>query len=152
MKNELTGSLKKLFERDLDKLAVEMNLYSDEKDIWRVRGETKNTAGNLCLHLCGNLQHYVGVGLGKSEYVRNREKEFSERDVSREDLLKEIAKTKATVSLALENFESSLLDATYPLPVFDYPMTNSYFLLHLLGHLNYHLGQINYHRRMMDRC
>ena len=149
MKNELIETLIKLLERDLDKLAAELKAYRDEKSIWIVRGEINNTAGNLCLHLCGNLQHYIGVGLAKIDYKRARDREFSDKDVSRAELLNLVAKTKETVLSALRNFDASLLDTEYPLPVFDYQMTHTYFLVHLAGHLNYHLGQINYHRRLI---
>jgi hypothetical protein len=149
MKNELIETLIKLFERDLDKLAVELNAYRDERAIWSVRGEINNTGGNLCLHLCGNLQHYIGVGMAKTDYKRDREREFADKDIPRAELLKLIAATKDTVLKALRNFDPSLLNSEYPLPVFDYPMTHTYFLVHLAGHLNYHLGQINYHRRLI---
>ncbi len=149
MKNELVETLIKLFERDLNKLASELSQYRDEKSIWLLRGEIKNTAGNLCLHLCGNLQHYIGVGLAKTDYKRDRDREFSDKDISRADLLKLVAITKETVLNALRNFDPSLLDSEYPLPVFDYAMTHTHFLVHLQGHLQYHLGQINYHRRLV---
>jgi uncharacterized damage-inducible protein DinB len=149
MKNELIETLIKLFERDLNKLALELSQYRDERLIWTVRGEIKNTAGNLCLHLCGNLHHYIGVGLAKSDYKRDRDREFSDKDISREELLKLIAKTKETVLAALRNFDVSLINSEYPLPVFDYAMTHTHFLVHLQGHLQYHLGQINYHRRLI---
>jgi uncharacterized damage-inducible protein DinB len=149
MKNELIETLIRLFERDLDKLVVELNLYRDERSIWTVRGEINNTAGNLCLHLCGNLQHYIGVGMAHTDYKRNREREFADKDISRTDLLGELAKTKKTVLDALRNFDPALLESEYPLPVFDYPMTHTFFLVHLAGHFNYHLGQINYHRRLI---
>lgn len=151
MKNELIETLIKLFERDLNKLTTELNNYRDERLIWQVRGEISNTAGNLCLHLCGNLQHYIGVGLAKTDYKRDRDREFSDKNISRDELLKLVAKTKDTVLGALRNFDAALLETEYPLPVFDYKMTYTHFLVHLQGHLQYHLGQINYHRRLITR-
>lgn len=149
MKNELIETLTKLFERDLNKLASELTQYPDEESIWKIRGEIKNSAGNLCLHLCGNLLHYVGVGLANTDYKRDRDREFSDKNIPREDLLKLVATTKEVVLSALRNFEAGRLDSEYPLPVFDYPMTYTHFLVHLQGHLQYHLGQVNYHRRLI---
>lgn len=149
MKNELIETLIRLFERDLNKLTTELNNYRDERSIWQLRGEINNTAGNLCLHLCGNLQHYIGVGLANTDYKRDRDREFSDKGISRAELLKLVAKTKDTVLNALRNFDASKLDSEYPLPVFDYQMTHTHFLVHLQGHLQYHLGQINYHRRLI---
>jgi hypothetical protein len=39
-----------------------------------------NSAGNLCLHLIGNLNHFIGATLGNTGYVRNREQEFSSKE------------------------------------------------------------------------
>jgi len=143
------GDLKKIFERDLDQLAQEISAYSNESDLWVVKGEIKNSAGNLCLHLCGNLQHFVGKVLGGTDYVRNREAEFADKHIPRATLLKEIATTKKVVSDVLHNMSPAQLDQTYPVQVFGEPMTTGFFLIHLATHLTYHRGQINYHRRLL---
>ncbi len=143
------GDLKKIFERDLDQLAQEISAYSNESDLWVVKGEIKNSAGNLCLHLCGNLQHFVGKVLGGTDYVRNREAEFADKHIPRATLLKEIATTRKVVSDVLHNMSPAQLDQTYPVQVFGEPMTTGFFLIHLATHLTYHRGQINYHRRLL---
>ena len=74
-------TLSQLFLRDLDKLKTEITSFKDEKKIWEISGDIKNSAGNLCLHLCGNLQHFIGAVLGNSGYVRNRDAEFSRKNV-----------------------------------------------------------------------
>jgi uncharacterized damage-inducible protein DinB len=143
-------TLLKLFDRDLQRLEEEINLYQTEEAIWRLDGEIKNTAGNLCLHLCGNLQHYIGANLGHTSYVRNRDNEFAAKGISKADLIAEVQKTKQTVREALETLKPSVLEAEYPEKIFDYPTTTAYFLIHLTAHLNYHLGQVNYHRRILQ--
>jgi hypothetical protein len=149
MKTLLTDTYIFLFERDLDKLESEIRQYPDEATIWKLHGEIKNTAGNLCLHLCGNLQHYVGALLGHSGYQRNRPFEFAAKSIPRETLLLEIAKTKKVVSLTLKKLNEASLTAIYPEETLGYPMTTAFFITHLFGHFGYHLGQINYHRRLM---
>ena len=144
----VVGSVKELLLRDLSKLKVEIQSYSAEKEIWELRGEIKNSAGTLCLHLCGNLQHYIGAVLGNSGYIRNREAEFSKRNISKVELLKDVNETIRLVSLVLNKLDESITGKIYPEEVFGNPMTTGYFLIHLAGHLNYHLGQINYHRRL----
>jgi len=143
-------TLLKLFDRDLQRLEEEIYLYQSEEAIWRLDGEIKNTAGNLCLHLCGNLQHYIGANLGHTSYVRNRDNEFAAKGISKADLVAEVQKTRQTVWGTLENLKPSVLEAEYPEKVYDYPMTTAYFLIHLTAHLNYHLGQVNYHRRILN--
>jgi len=145
----ITESILTIIDRDLKKLEDEINLYPTEESLWTTAGAIKNPGGNLCLHLCGNLQHYIGAVLGGSGYVRNREYEFAARNISRELLIQEINKTKTAVRSALEKLEPIVLETEYPERVFNYSMTTLYFLVHLAAHLGYHLGQVNYHRRLL---
>lgn len=145
-----TKSVEAILLRDLDKLEKELNEYPDEASIWILADDIKNSAGTLCLHLCGNLQHYIGVGLGGSAYVRDRNKEFSLRDIPRATLLKEIAASRIAVKSGLSKVTPEMLEQEYPLPVFDYAMTIQHFMIHLCAHLGYHLGQVNYHRRLLS--
>lgn len=151
MSTTFLNSITKVLNRDLDLLEKEINLYSNEEKLWTLKGEIKNTAGNLCMHLCGNLQHFVGTTLGKTDYKRNREFEFSGKNVPRNELLVEIQKTKETINQVVPNLVQSDLDKDYPIQVFaNQTVSTQLFLIHLAGHLNYHLGQINYHRRILD--
>jgi uncharacterized damage-inducible protein DinB len=150
MNNLLISSVQELLLRDLTKLKQEISSYKNEEAIWKLDGEIKNTSGNLCLHLCGNLQHYIGAVLGQSGYKRNRDAEFSTRGLSKEALLREIDATLSIAPKTLVDLSPALLDQQYPEDVFGKPMTTGHFLIHLAGHLNYHLGQINYHRRLCD--
>ncbi len=146
----IINEFKELFERDFDRLHTEINSYSSQETLWKTEGSVSNSSGNLCLHLLGNLQSYIGKEIGGFEYERNREREFSAKGISKEDLLNEILFTKDIVSKSLEGMDDSLWPRIYPLQIFGKPMTYGYFLTHLYGHLNYHLGQINYHRRLID--
>lgn len=138
-----------LFLRDLNKLEEEISLYPDEKSLWKTAGTITNTAGNLCLHICGNLQHFIGAIIGKTDYVRNRDLEFSAKDVSKNDLIAEISKTRAIVEITLKNMHDTDLSQIYPVHKAGKEMNTAYMLNHLFGHLSYHLGQINYHRRLL---
>lgn len=143
-------SLQSLFKRDLNKLRTEIDSYQDEVNIWKTDKNISNSAGNLCLHLIGNLNHYIGMMLGNSGYIRNRELEFSLKDISRTKLIQQIDKTIETVGLTLEKLSAEDLQKEYPEQPLGYSMTTEYFLIHLFGHLSYHLGQVNYHRRLLD--
>lgn len=144
----LNGILINLFERDLSKLEEEIAAYETAAGIWRVPPGITNSAGNLCLHLCGNLQNYIGAILGKTGYVRNRELEFSARNVPTEDLLVLISSTRRVILTVIAGLTAEDLEKTYPEKVFLSAMSTGHFLVHLSTHLNYHLGQINYHRRL----
>lgn len=143
--------LKSLYKRDLEKLREEIGLYRDESAIWKVGGDITNSAGNLCLHLTGNLNHFIGAELGKSGYIRQRDLEFSTTGTSREGLFAMIDETIPAIENALDQVSEEDLTAEYPLVVFRESMTTGWFLMHLATHFNYHLGQINYHRRIFDQ-
>jgi uncharacterized damage-inducible protein DinB len=145
----LTRILIDIYERDLDKLRTEIESYSNETDIWKTVDGISNSAGNLCLHLTGNLQHFVGAVIGDSGYVRDRPAEFENKNVARDEMLATIDSTKAVVVDTLNKLTDEDLATTYPIEVFGEPMTTGFFLTHLATHFNYHLGQINYHRRLL---
>jgi hypothetical protein len=147
--NSTIEALIKIFEKDLNKLEEEMKLYPDEVSLWKVGPGIKNPGGNLCLHLCGNLQHFFGTVLGQSGYKRNRDYEFSAKDVPISEIIKEIQHSRRAVLSVLDKMRPEDLEKEYPVVVFEKPMTTAYFLVHLAGHLNYHVGQINYHRRLL---
>lgn len=142
--------LRSLFERDLNKLKSEIAAYTNEQNLWRVENDITNCGGNLCLHLIGNLNAFIGAALGHTGYIRQRELEFSQKDVSKADLIFQIEETIKTVDQSLEKLSEEELIKEYPLVVFKKPMTTGYFLMHLTTHLTYHMGQINYHRRLLD--
>lgn len=146
----LKDVLVELYERDLGRLKAEIELYSDEADLWKTSGEITNSAGNLTLHLTGNLKHFIGAVLGGSGFVRDRDEEFSSEGVSRAEMLADIDTTAAVLKATLEKLTDEDFAKTYPIEVFGRPMTTGFFLTHLTTHFNYHLGQINYHRRLMS--
>ncbi|EJL66538.1 DinB family protein [Flavobacterium sp. CF136] len=145
----LIETLKSLFDRDLNKLKLEIESYQNESQIWEIDKNISNSAGNLCLHLIGNLNTYIGAEIGKTGYIRNRELEFSLKDVPRSELIEKIENTILVVNKALDTLTETDLEAIYPLVVFEKEMTTGFFLIHLSTHLAYHLGQINYHRRLL---
>ncbi len=139
-----------VFEKDLKKLREEVLMYDSEDLLFAKAEGISNSGGNLSMHLCGNLQHFIGAVLGNSGYIRNRPEEFEGR-FSREKIISEIDQTRAVVEKTVSNLEETDLSKIYPLKVFgNEEMSVRFFLFHLLGHLGYHLGQINYHRRLIS--
>ncbi|GAB4036353.1 DinB family protein [Spirosoma jeollabukense] len=146
----LVETLKLLFRRDLNRLRQEIDAYKDEQKIWHIEKGIANSAGNLCLHLIGNLNTYIGAELGKTVYIRQRELEFSLKDIPKAELLQKIDETITVVDRALDNVSDEQLQQEYPMLVFNEMTSTEYLLVHLATHLTYHLGQINYHRRLVD--
>lgn len=142
--------LKTLFNRDLNKLKLEIDSYLDENKIWHIEKSISNSGGNLCLHLIGNLNTYIGAQIGKTNYIRNRELEFSDKFFPKSTLLSQIDETIFVVNNALDLLINQDLEQEHPYLVFENKTSIEYLLIHLTTHLTYHLGQINYHRRLLD--
>jgi uncharacterized damage-inducible protein DinB len=146
----MINKLTQLYLHELEKLKTEISSFKDEKNIWKISGDIKNSAGNLCLHLCGNLQHFIGAILGNSGYIRNRDAEFSRKNVPIHELVAEIDLTIEILKKTFAGLKEDDLQKIYPINVFGYEMTTEYLLTNMAAHLTYHLGQINYHRRLLD--
>lgn len=142
--------LKTLFNRDLNKLKLEIESYQNESKIWYVDKNISNSAGNLCLHLIGNLNTYIGAQIGKTNYIRNRELEFTQKNIQQAELIARIDATIAVVNNSLNQLTDNELRQEYPILVFEAKTSTEFLLIHLTTHLGYHLGQINYHRRLLD--
>lgn len=146
----VTDSLKTLYTRDLAKLKLEITLYSSEENIWRIDQNILNSAGNLCLHLVGNLNTYIGAELGNTGYIRNRPEEFSLKNVPRQELINKIDQTMEMLEIVVGSLTEDQLKSEFPRAVSDNRVSTEHFLIHLAMHLSYHLGQVNYHRRLLD--
>lgn len=139
-----------LMTRDLNSFSRELDLFQDEAQIWSTLPGITNPAGTLVLHVCGNLQHFVGANLGGTGYVRNRELEFSSRGVPRADLFAELQTTLQVVQAVLSDLPEQSLSAEYPELLGGNKVPTGLFLLHLNTHLALHLGQAGYLRRILS--
>jgi hypothetical protein len=138
------------YERDILKLIEEVNLFKNEEDLWRTQGSVKNSCGNLVLHIIGGLNYLIGTTLAHTGYVRNRDLEFIRKDVAREDLVAQLKELIPMINKTVSALTKDDIEAEYPI-FFDKPNTSvSYVLVQLLLHLNYHLGQVNYLRRILE--
>lgn len=147
----LNSLISGIIARDLVSLRKEIEAYPAEPDLWRGAEGITNSGGTLALHLAGNLQHFIGAVLGNTGYVRDRDAEFAERDVPRADVLRRIDAALAAVQDVLPRLTEADLARAYPLPIGKVRVETADFLIHLATHLTYHLGQVDYHRRMVTR-
>ena len=143
--------LKELFKRDLIRLKEEIKRYDDEATLWKVDGSIKNSGGNLCLHIIGNLKTYIGNGLAQIGYIREREREFSAKFIDRDELYKQIDETIEIVHQGLDELSEQQLQENFPILIWEQETSMVFTIIHLHSHLNYHLGQINYHRRVLEK-
>ncbi len=141
-----------LFVRDIAELRQEIEAFGGEANdqLWTAPPGVPNSAGNLALHLEGNLREFIGRQLGAIPYVRTRPLEFSTKDLPVTELAARIAAVEQSIPPVVASLTAETLDALYPENVLGEPISTRRFLIHLHGHLTYHLGQINYLRRLLS--
>jgi hypothetical protein len=146
----MNHEFERAFAKDLDLLVQEVNFCDEETQLWYVAPGITNSIGNLVQHLIGNLNHFVGATIGGTGYVRNRTAEFEERYLTKDELITQLSVTSKMVSEVLKSLKPEQLEQIYPYETFGYPMTYHHMILKLSNHLGYHLGQINYLRRILQ--
>ena len=146
----LNNVLAILFESDFRKLIEEVNGFKKEENLWKITGAVKNSAGNLTLHLIGGSNHFFGTILADTGYVRNRDREFSEKNVPRAQLISQLEMLIPLVTGTLLSLKEDQLNADFPVPFDGSARSHTYVLVRLYAHLGYHLGQINYLRRILE--
>ena len=146
----LNNVLANFYERDIRKLIEEVNLFENEEDLWKTQGSVKNSCGNLVLHIIGGLNFLIGATLAHTGYVRNRDQEFIRKGVARNELVAQLEALIPMINETVNALTPEEMEAEYPI-FFDKPETStSYVLVQLVLHLNYHLGQVNYLRRILE--
>ena len=143
--NELAA----LFRRDLTRLTQELHAFGSESDLWRTLPGVSNSAGNLTLHLEGNMREYVGRLLGNVAYTRERPLEFSLREITLKTLTMRIDEVKGLVVSVIDGLSVERLDSTFPVNIWGTPFSTRQTLMSLHAHVNFHLGQIDYLRRIL---
>jgi hypothetical protein len=146
----LSSVLVNFYERDIRRLIEEVNLFQSEENLWKTAGAVKNSVGNLVLHIVGGTNYLIGATLANTGYTRDRDKEFSIKGLERKYLVDQLETLIPMIKKVLNGLSQEDLDNEYPLPFDDMVRSKSYVLLQLLLHLNYHLGQVNYLRRMLE--
>jgi uncharacterized damage-inducible protein DinB len=145
----LLAAVAGILDRELRALTRAVEAYPDERDLWRLPPGVPNSGGTLALHLAGNLQHYLGAQLGATGYRRDRPAEFADRDVPRAEILRRIEAARAAVRAAADRVDESALEADFPEVIADARIPTGEYLIHLVSHFAYHLGQLDYHRRLV---
>ncbi len=138
------------YESDLQNVIKEIELYESEADLWKVEEGITNSGGNLALHLIGNINHYIGATLGNTDYKRQRDLEFSAKNTSRAEIIEGLENTINVVKETVNNLSDEDFQKEYPEQFGGQTHETLSVIIRMLSHLNYHLGQINYHRRLLS--
>lgn len=138
--------------RELDGMAREIEAFPDDTSVWQTAPGVTNAAGNLALHLAGNVQHFIGALLGRTGYVRDREAEFGRRSGTRAELVEELGRARDVVQTVLQGLPATALEATISHPHLPGPIPAQRLLVHLCAHAGFHLGQAGYLRRLLTEA
>lgn len=120
-----------------------------DQDLWAKPIEPGNSIGHLILHLTGNLNHFVGGQLGKTGYVRDREREFTENNhPGKEKVLANLDDAVATFRCVVENLTAEQLISPHPETRLGQVLPA---LTHLVAHFALHRGQMTYIARSIAK-
>ncbi len=132
------------------KISRALETLSREQVWWRPN-EASNSIGNLLLHLCGNVRQWIVAGVGGAADVRDRPREFAERDShSKAELLALLEATLAEAEAVMAQVEAELSRARSDEPlqrerqIQGFPQTVLDAIFHVVEHFSYHTGQIIY--------
>jgi hypothetical protein len=145
----LLEELKTILLRDIAGVERELDLYPDDESVWKNLPGLPNSAGNLILHLAGGSQYFFGTALGNTSYVRNREAEFTKKDIPRHELKKELLGARQAVLAGFAAMTEEKLEQPFPVRITDTDLSTRLTILQLVTHIAYHLGQVDYHRRVI---
>lgn len=145
----LSHELSALYARDLTRLIQQLNAFPDTATLWQTRAGITNSAGNLALHLEGNLREFIGRLLGHFDYQRDRPREFSDSGIDKAELIARLTAVRDEIPQVIAGLTPEQLDADFPQVYVGRTLPNRQMLIHLEGHLSYHLGQIDYLRRVL---
>ena len=126
----------------VDRLERCLELLSEE-DVWWRPNEASNSAGNLVLHLEGNVRQWILTGLGGQPDERQRSREFAARGpIPKAELLARMRATLGEVKNVLDGLDLTALAA--PRQVQGFAENGVSILVHVAEHFSYHVGQVSY--------
>ncbi len=141
---------KEIIIRDLNQLKIEIENTPTEL-LWKIEPGIINSIGNLCYHICGNLNHFIGNKLGGSDYKRDIETEFNCKDLTKIQLIDIIQDTMKVVDNSLTLMDENKLNDEMPDPPTQHKGKSiGFFLIQICCHLSRHRGQLNYLVRILS--
>jgi uncharacterized damage-inducible protein DinB len=151
--SDITPFVKMALIEQLEKLRDEVRDLAQplsEAEFWTKPIDPGNSVGHLVLHLCGNLNHFVGAHLGGTGYVRQREREFTEAQVpSKAEALGQLDEAVALFRKVVSALSVEQLAAPHPETRLGIVVRA---LTHLVSHFSLHRGQMSYIVRLVKRA
>ena len=104
----LATEISAIYARDLTRLVQEISAFPDTATLWQTRAGITNSAGNLALHLEGNLREFIGRQLGKMDYTRDRPREFTDTAIDQEELIERLAAVREVIPRVIAHLSKTI--------------------------------------------
>jgi uncharacterized damage-inducible protein DinB len=138
----LSSSQERLAKLDLPLIVKSLQQLSEEEIWWRPNPPS-NSAGNLVLHLCGNVRQWIVSHLGGAEFKRERDLEFSEiGPIPRNQLVAQLRRTVRDACRVLARLSDDSLAQKHVIQGLHVNGLEAVY--HVVEHFSYHTGQIIY--------
>lgn len=122
------------------KIAAALRSMPPDKLWWRPHAQA-NSAGNIVLHLCGNVRQWIVAGVSGAPDVRNRDAEFAAVDgLSCEELVAELETSCAAVRDVLTALSPEALSETRCIQGRNTTVFSAIY--HVVEHFSGHAGQV----------
>ncbi|HLW77809.1 MAG TPA: DUF1572 family protein [Bryobacteraceae bacterium] len=108
--------------------------------IWTRGGDHENAAGNLVLHLAGNVRQWILHGVGNQADVRQRDSEFAARELDVDELKLRLRATVSEAAAVLRALPPARLGERVTIQKYDVTVVEA--ILHVVEHFSQHTGQI----------
>jgi uncharacterized damage-inducible protein DinB len=123
-----------------------------KEQFWRKPYPYGNSIGHLVLHMTGNLSYYIGARVAETGYVRNRDREFTEKQPpSKEEALWAFDRTIAMVVATIRKQTAEDWGKTYTAEREPEAKDRFQIFVRCAGHAYHHVGQIVYLSRELAR-
>jgi uncharacterized damage-inducible protein DinB len=111
------------------------------EQVWARGSENTNAAGNLALHLSGNVRQWIVAGIGGARDTRERDSEFAERTVvAPAELLERLRSTLDEALRVIRGLSAARLGETVVIQ--NYRVTVLEAVYHVVEHFAQHTAQI----------
>jgi len=136
-------------------VAAHLHTWADplsNEQFWRKPYPYGNSVGHLVLHLTGNLNYYIGARVAETGYVRDRDREFTDKQPpSKEEALRAFDRTIAMVVATIQKQTASDWGKAYTADREPEAVNRFQIFVRSVGHAYHHVGQIVYLSRELAR-
>jgi len=122
-----------------------------EGDVWWRPNDASNAAGNLVLHLAGNVRQWIVCGVGGASDARHRAREFSARSgATKAEMLAQLEEVIQAAVETLQALDSDRLQEHRTIQGRDVSILEAIY--HVVEHFAMHTGQIVWITKARTGC